>query len=143
MLLFKRRATDPRGVPQEIVSSNLKVTNERLEKLSGGFIDITKSLKFTQKYLSDETKVTKKDIDTLQKKVTNRLTELEGRSRRNNFHIHGIVEKNNNSQKKCEEQFQKITKDKLQIEKNIKNDRCHRADKNNNRKTVKEQFFAE
>ena len=31
-------------VLQEIVSSNLKVTNERLEKLSGEFSDIKESL---------------------------------------------------------------------------------------------------
>ena len=36
-------------VLQETVSSNLKVTNERLEKLSGEVSDIKKSLEFTQK----------------------------------------------------------------------------------------------
>lgn len=34
---------------QEILSSNLKVTNERLEKLSGEVSHITKILEFTQK----------------------------------------------------------------------------------------------
>ena len=55
------------AVLQEIVSSNLKVTNERLEKLSGEVSDITKNLEFTQKQLEDETKVIKKNINTLQK----------------------------------------------------------------------------
>ena len=50
-------------VLQEIVSSNLKVINERLEKLSGEVSDITKSLVFTQKHFKDETKVIKKDIE--------------------------------------------------------------------------------
>ena len=42
--------------------SNLKVTNEHLEKLFGDVSDITKSLEFTQKQLEDGTKVIKKDI---------------------------------------------------------------------------------
>ena len=50
-------------VLQKIVSSNLKVINERLEKLSGEVSDITKSLVFTQKHFKDETKVIKKDIE--------------------------------------------------------------------------------
>ena len=50
-------------VLQETVSSNLKVINERLEKLSGEVSDITKSLVFTQKHFKDETKVIKKDIE--------------------------------------------------------------------------------
>ena len=50
-------------VLQEIVSSNLKVINERLEKLSGEVSDIRKSLVFTQKHFKDETKVIKKDIE--------------------------------------------------------------------------------
>ena len=55
------------AVLQTIVSFNLKVTNERLEKLSREVNDITKSLEFTQKRLEDETKVIRKDINTLQK----------------------------------------------------------------------------
>ena len=44
-------------VLQEIVSFNLKITNERLEKLSAEVSDIKESLEFTQKILEDKTKV--------------------------------------------------------------------------------------
>ena len=57
-----------------------------------------KKLRFTQKQLEDETKVIKKDIDILQKNlneiekdlldpqdITNKLIQLENRSRRNNL----------------------------------------------------------
>ena len=87
---------------QKTVSSNLKVANERLEKLSGEVSNITKSLEFTQKQLENETKVIKKDIKTLQKhlnevkkdlldpeNITNKLIELEYSSRRNNLRIDG------------------------------------------------------
>ena len=54
-------------VLQEIVSSNLKVTNERLEKLSGEVSDIKESLELTQKQIEDEIKEIKKDVEILQK----------------------------------------------------------------------------
>ena len=54
-------------VLQEIVSSNLKVANERLEKLSREVSDIKESLEFTQKQIEDETKEIKKDVEILQK----------------------------------------------------------------------------
>ena len=79
-------------VHQEIVSSNLKVTNERLETLSGEVSDITESLEFSQKQLEDKTKVIKKDIEISQENlneiekdlldpedITNKLIELEDR----------------------------------------------------------------
>ena len=57
-------------------------------------------LRFTQKQFEDETKVIKKDIDILQKSlneiekdlldpedITNKLIELENRSRRNNLYF--------------------------------------------------------
>ena len=56
-------------VLKEIVSSNLKITNERLEKLSGEIRNIKKSQKFTQKQLKDEANVVKKDVEILQKNL--------------------------------------------------------------------------
>ena len=129
-------------VLQEIVSSNLKITNERSEKFSGEVSDIKESLEFTQKQLEDKTKVIKKDIEILQKNlnkiekdlldpegITNKLIKLEDRSRRNNL---CIAQSNNNSWENCEEQFQKIIEEKLNIVKNIEIDRCHRAGKKQN-----------
>ena len=132
-------------VRQEIVSSKLKVTNERLEKLSGEVSDIKESLEFTQKQLEDETKVIKKDIETSQKNlneiekdlldpedITKKLIELEDRLKRNNLRIDGIAETNNDSCENCEEQFNKIIKEKLKIEKNTDIDKCHKAGKKQN-----------
>ena len=56
-------------VLQETGSSNLKITNERLEKLSGEIRNIKKSKKFTQKQLKDEANVVKKDVEILQKNL--------------------------------------------------------------------------
>ena len=64
--------------------------------------------------------------------ITNKLIQLEDRSRRNNLCIDGIAETNNDSWEYCEEQFQKILKEKLNIEKKIEIDRCHRAGKKQN-----------
>ena len=118
------------AVLQEIVSSN------KWKKLSREVSDdITKGLEFTQKQLEDETKVIEKDTKISQKNlnevekdfldpedITNKLIELEDRSRRNNLRIDGIEQKNKDSSKNCEELFQKIIKEKLEIEKNIEID---------------------
>ena len=59
--------------------------------------------------------------------ITNMLIELEDMSKRNNLRIDGMVETNYDSWKNCEEQFQKIVKQKLEIEKNIEINRFYRA----------------
>ena len=71
---------------QKVVSSNLKVTNERLEKLSREVSDMKERLEFTQKQLEDETKAIKKDFKSNEtedlldlERITNKLTELEDR----------------------------------------------------------------
>ena len=82
----------------------------------------------------------KKDIKTLQKNlnklekdlldpadITNKLFQLEDKSRRNNLRIGGIEEINNDSWENCEEQFQKIILEKLEIEKKFGIGRCQRA----------------
>ena len=55
------------------------------------------------------------------------LIELEDMSKRNNLRIDGMVETNYDSWKNCEEQFQKIVKQKLEIENNIEINRFYRA----------------
>ena len=116
MNIVKEELQATKVVLQEIVSSNLKITNERLEKLFGEISDIKESLEFTQKQLEDKTKVIKEDIEILQKNlneiekdlldpedIINKLIELEDRSRRNNLRIDGITETNNDSWENCEE----------------------------------------
>ena len=153
MNIVKEELQATKVVLQEIVSSNLKITNERLEKLSGEISDIKESLEFTQKQLEDKTKVIKEDIEILQKNlneiekdlldpedIINKLIELEDRSRRNNLRIDGITETNNDSWENCEEQFQKKIKEKLNVEKNIEIDRCHRAEKKQNNRPRKNKL---
>ena len=99
----KKRLQAREAVLQKIVSSNFNLTNEQLEKLSEEVSDIKKSLEFTKKQLEDETKVIEKGIETLKKNlneiekdlldrecITNKLTKLEDKSRRNKLRIDGI-----------------------------------------------------
>ena len=51
--------------------------------------------------------------------ITNKLTELDDRSRKNQLCIYGIVETTNDSRENCEENHQKIIKEKLEIKKII------------------------
>ena len=97
----------------------------------------------------------KKDIKTLQKNlnklekdlldpadITNKLFQLEDKSRRNNLRIGGIEEINNDSWENCEEQFQKMILEKLEIERKFGIGRCQRAvNKQSNRSRA--IFFAE
>ena len=132
-------------VLQVVVSSNLKIASERLEKLSEEVSDIKKNLEVTKRQLEDETKVIKTGIEILKKNlnetekhlldpddIANKLIDLEERPRRNSLLIDGITETSNNSWENCEEQFQKIIKQKLNMEKNTEIFRCNRAGKKQN-----------
>ena len=62
--------------------------------------------------------------------MTNKLIELEDRSRHNNIRIDGIEEEQYEIWDRCEEKVQKVIKEKLGIEDEVEIDRCHRM-KNN------------
>ena len=55
-----------------------------------------------------------------------KIVDLEDRSRRNNPHIDGIREKENETWDECEQEAQSLTKDKLGITENIVTERVHR-----------------
>ena len=89
---------------KKLINSNMKTTTEQLDKLSTEMAELTKSLEHTQDQLDDELKTIKIDIKNLDSavkeiekkieefpKINKKLIELEGRSRRNNIHIDGIV----------------------------------------------------
>ena len=57
--------------------------------------------------------------------VSNKLIELEDRSRRKNLHFDGLTEEPNKTWDDYERKVQDIFLDKLDIEGNIKIDRCH------------------
>ena len=60
--------------------------------------------------------------------MTNKLIELEDRSRRNNIRIDGIEEEQYETWDRCEEKVQKVIKDKG-IEDEVEIDHCHRMKK--------------
>ena len=64
--------------------------------------------------------------------VTNKLIELEDRSRRNNIRIDGIEDDQNETWDSCEEKVQKLFKEKLGLENEVEIERCHRM-KNKNK----------
>ena len=61
--------------------------------------------------------------------MTNKLIELEDRSRRNNIRIDGIEEEQYETWDRCEEKVQKVIKDKLGIEDEVEIDHCYRMKK--------------
>ena len=80
-------------------------TNGHLEKISKEVLEITKSLKLEQGQLSDDIAIVKNDISQIKADmqemeddlldpydVSNRLVEMEDRSRRNNLRFDALVE---------------------------------------------------
>ena len=104
-----------------LINSNLKATNERLDKIAAEMGELSKSLEFTQSQLDEELGNVKKDITKLENSaksiekdlldaddVSAKLVELEDRSRRNNLRIHGVRETPNETWKTCEEKIQEV-----------------------------------
>ena len=63
--------------------------------------------------------------------ATNKLIELEDRSRRNNIRIDGIEDDQNETWDSCEEKVQKLIKEKLGLENDVEIERCQRMKKKN------------
>ena len=61
--------------------------------------------------------------------VSKKLIELEDRSRRNNIRFDGQTKNPNETWDDCERKVQDVLLNKLNIEGNIKIDRCHRFEK--------------
>ena len=61
--------------------------------------------------------------------MTNKLIELEDRSRRNNIRIEGIEEEQYQTWDRCQGKVQKAIKDKLGTEDEVEIDRCQRMKK--------------
>ena len=93
---------------KEMINDNIKVTNDRLDRISQDVTDLKQSLEFTQEQMKEEINKIKKDLKDLDKNinevqqdlldpkyVSSKLIELEDRSRRNNLRIDGIDEKRN------------------------------------------------
>ena len=123
---------------KELINSNMKPTNERLEKLSTEMTLLTKILEHTQDQLDEELKTIKtfiKNLDIAVKEIeqkieeypniNKKLIELEDRSRRNNIHIDRIVKTPNETREECEIKVQQMFKMKMGIKENIEIDYCH------------------
>ena len=63
------------------------------------------------------------DPDEVEKK----LTDLEDRSRRNNFRIDGVAEENGETWDNCGRKVEEIVMDKLELENDIIIERAHRT----------------
>ena len=145
----------------EILKSHLETTNQRLNEISGEVLELTKSLEFTQGEVKEEITCIKDDLNQVKTDlqelgedvldpdyVTNKLIELEDRSRRNNIRIDGIEDDQNETWDSCEEKVQKLIKEKLGLENEVEIERCHRMKKknkdqsNNEEDHAHEQLFA-
>ena len=122
----------------EIIKTHLENTNNQLNTISQEVFEITKSLEFVQGQLDKELTKIKNGIgkylasikelyeDLLDPDfVTEKLKELEDRSRRNNLRIDGVEETPNETWDVCEEKVQSIIKEELGIAGEIELDRCH------------------
>ena len=107
----------------------METANQRLNKILDESVELTKSLEFTQAEVKEEITNIKDDLNQVKNEiqelgedvldpdyVTNKLIELEDRSRRNNIRIDGIEEEQYETWDRCEEKVQKVIKDKLGIE---------------------------
>ena len=130
---------------RKMISKNLQNTNDRLDKLSKGINELTKTIEFTQDQLEGKINNIKENIKHLEisikgieddlldpDNVISKLIELEDRSRRNNLRVDGIKEKPNETWDDCKIKIQRLIKNKLKINEHIEIDRCHRLSKKKN-----------
>ena len=117
-----------------IISSNFKITMEEIKKsqeqikeLKKEVTDLKSSIEHTDADLNDLSDRVDEIYDYLvdPEYVTNKLIDLEDKSRRNNFRIDGISESRNETWEECEEEI-KVFKEKPGV-KNIQIERAHRS----------------
>ena len=129
-----------------IICSNTKILNDRMDLLTTKINDLQESVEFTQKHFEEKivemedkfiaktnkieeellnikvNHVSKKVIDHISQK----LVEIEDRSRRNNIRIDGIPESYKESWDDCEKKVQNVFTNRLGIE-NVEIERAHRV----------------
>ena len=133
------------------LSEEIQDNNERLEKLNKETVDLKISLETSQEIfekkfqkvndnLSKQKQKHKEDINELWKdndQLSERLRDLEDRSRRDNLRIDGIAELENETWEQTEEILHNLFKEKLELE-NISVERAHRVGNKgkNNKRTI-------
>ena len=126
----------------DMIKSNMELADNRLHKISIEVFGTTKSLEFTQNKLERELKPVKKNITKIKSEMkeftedlldlnlaSDKLIELEDRSRRNNLRVDGITEQPNETWKEYKEKVTEVIKNKLNMENVTDIDRCHRMSK--------------
>ena len=125
-----------------LTSSHFKITMEEIKKLQEQVkeqkkevTDLKSSVEHTDADLNDLSDRVDEiyDYQVDPEYVTNKLIDLEDRSRRNNLRIDGISESRNETWGECEEEIQEVFNEKLGI-KNVQIERAHcsKRDKSNN-----------
>ena len=127
---------------KELIDTNVKHTNERLDQLSSDINNLKENLEFTEQDIDNklvkvenELKDLKTDVKAIENdllnadKVSDKLAELEDWSHRNNLRIDGIEESPDETWETCENKIKDIIKEKLDIETDVELDRCHRIGK--------------
>ena len=125
-----------------IISSNFKITakeikksQEQIKELKKEVTDLKSSMEHTDANLSDLSNRVDEiyDYQVDPEYVTNKLTNLEDRSRSNNLGIDGISESRNEFCQESEEEIQKVFSENLGV-KNIQIERAHpsKRSKSNN-----------
>ena len=136
--IVKEELTAHEKTIKALMNSNLKATNERLDKIATEMGELSKSLEFTQSQLDEELGNVKKDITKLENNIKSiekdlldpddvsaKLVELEDRSRRNNLRIDGLRETPNETWKTFEEKVQEVLKNNLGFATEVEIDRYH------------------
>ena len=122
-----------------LINSNLKATNELLDKIVTEMDKLSKNLEFTPSQLDKELGNVKKDTTKLENNIKSiekdlldpddvsaKRVELEDRSWRNNLRIDGLWDKwPNETWKICEWKVQEVLKNNLAFATEVKIDRCH------------------
>ena len=116
-----------------------------MNKISDEVVELAKSLEFTQAEVKEEITNIKDNLNQVKTEiqelgedvldpdyVTNKLIELEDRSRPNNIRIDGIEEKQYEAWDRCEEKVQQVIKDRLGIEDEVEIHRYYRMKKSGN-----------
>ena len=112
----------------KITVKEIKKSQEQIKELKKEVTDLKSSVEHTDADLNDLSDRVDEiyDYQVDPEYVTNKLIDLEDRSRRNNLRIDGISESRNGSREECEEEIQKVFNGKLGVE-NVQIERAHRS----------------
>ena len=108
----------------------IKKSQEQIKELKKEVTDLKSSVEHTDADLNDLSDRVDEiyDYQVDPEYVTNKLIDLEDRSRRNNLRIDGISEPRNETWEECEEEIKKACNEKLCV-KNVQIERAYRSKK--------------